>query len=424
MKQFFKSTRFFFLACLFLQLLTVPTSWAYPWLNNLLEDQPNRAQVTATGFYYENKKPKKFYFQMGSDFSFHNQKIDLDLGIDYLFYERRLYVRPSELAVFFPLFSSKWKMGLGMNKYLWSLTDSYWNHGLWQPRYKLDVFRPQIMGLSGLYFEYEGEDISWILLASYFHVPDISTSPRRPKKSNRLESKNPFFDQASADQFKWHFDEKSLHNIENLFHPVLAFQIKHSMEKAHFALSYAYKPANRFRRFFLVGALSPEKPPEIRQDLSTTETIDLSKLGSVSTEASEEAREKGQKIIAAYSQAAQDSLRSIKDFKIFLFPHHVAGLEGQADIGGGLSLSASLMYEKPVEGKGLSGDGWQSLKPESKLIASLLSYFKEKGETYETLLSFGWTKIKQSSESNRVEADMESAFGMGFYVERSSFCRS
>ena len=380
-KHFFTAFFLFFAAGLLFQTSIV---WAYPWLSPLLEEPTNRVEIFSEGFYYYKKPRPKAYFQFGSNFSYYNQKIDLDLGLDYSYSEKKLYPNPKALAVFFPSFSEKWRMGFGIKKRLWSLTDSYWNHGLWQARYKVDAFRPQPIGFPGLYFEYEG-DISFLFLASYFYIPNISYR----LEEGKIESKNPFFPKSLIDNDKFELqlpkDWSPVTIKESLFHPVLAFQIKHSFDKASLSVSYAYKPLNDFR-----------SSVEINQ----TQTINL---------------DEASKRLSSSAQSSSPKW-TVTDLNFYLLPHHLAGLEGWASIGQDLFLSASLFYDYPINKK---EEGDWNLLSNSKMIASLLAYFKKDRENYQTLLSFGWTKIQEAppqkkKNANIYEKELESIFGLGF----------
>lgn len=79
----------------------------------------------------------------------------------------------------------------GRKKDRWSLLDSYWELGLWQPQYRWDFLRPEEQGLVGAFFELPKQAIRLVLFASPLFVPESGPSYRI--RNGKLVSNNPWF---------------------------------------------------------------------------------------------------------------------------------------------------------------------------------------------------------------------------------------
>ena len=354
--------KFFFIV---LALLWQTAALAYPW-TFFRQAKPLRAfELSSRASYFMNGSTAAF---SGLKLNRHRQDININLGYNYSFLERRHYFRVSELAVHFPL-SKKWKMSLGFQDLFWSEADRYWNQGLWQPRYLLDPFRPAQMGLPGLYFNYEG-DSSLTFLLSYFYLPDIIIYPRL--KDGRIVSRNPFFVD-SIKGFDWNIKKLELFNIRRFFRPMAAFQIKHSLNSSNISLSYAYKPINQFQYVASFKGMDPssKKPNGF----------------------------------------------AINGFNFSILSHHLLSLEQETNINDRLSFFAGLSYESPE--KRLYGKGRISDSFESHLIGSAALYLREDlGKGSSALFSLGWMHVMESDSEgrrgNKVTEDFEAEFGRGF----------
>ena len=353
-------------------LLILPWMWlssaqAYPWLFFRQETLPRIVELDTYISYFLKDETTVF---SGIHLDYHRPTIDINLGYNYSFLEKKHYFRLSELAVIFPFISEEWKMILGFKDVLWSEADRYWNYGLWQPRYMLDPFRPVQMGLPGVYLDYKG-DTSFLFLFSYFYLPDIIIYPKLENK--QITSENPFF-VGIFEQFRWNIDKLDLFQLNRFFKPTVAFQIRHFIKDSNLSFSYAYKPVNQLQYsvFF--------------------QKVDLS------------SDEKGALVV--------------DDFNYSVVSHHLASLEGEVALSEGVSLFASLFYEKPEKQK--YGTQWFSDEFESHLTVSLLAYFQEKlGEKSKTLFTLGWTKTMENRSSkeasNTMTEDLEPVFSRGFY---------
>ncbi len=339
---------------------------AYPWMFFREAERPGFVELDT---HVSHFKGGQITALSGIKLNVQIPTININLGYNYSFLEERHYFRMSELAVMFPFVSEEWEMSLGFKDILWSEADRYWNYGLWQSRYMLDAFRPDQMGLPGLYLSYEG-DISALFLLSYFYLPDIIVAPKL--QGRQITSKNPFF-VTGFKNIQWNIGKLELFQIERFFHPVAAFQIKRFIGDSNISFAYAYKPVNQPQYAFLVQG------------------IDLS--------------------------SEKKGLLKVNDFQYFILSHHLANFEGEIALAEHASLFASLFYESPE--KKSYGKGWLSDDFESHLTFSLLAYFQEKlTDESETLFTVGYTKTINSSlnkrASNTVTDDLERFFGRSF----------
>lgn len=79
----------------------------------------------------------------------------------------------------------------GRKKDRWSLLDSFWELGTWQPQYRWDYLRPEEQGLIGVFFELPTDAFRLVLFASPLYVPE-SGAPYR-LNNHHLVSDSPWF---------------------------------------------------------------------------------------------------------------------------------------------------------------------------------------------------------------------------------------
>ena len=360
-------------------LTWIPSVQAYPWMFFRQHELPGLVELDTHVSYFFKDQATVF---SGIKLDYHHPTIDINLGYNYSFLEERHYFRMSELAVIFPFISEEWKMSLGFKDVLWSEADRYWNHGLWQPRYMLDAFRPVQMGLPGLYLNYE-KDVSLLFLFSYFYLPDIIIYPKL--RGKQVTSKNPFFVEPFQ-KFQWNIGKLELFQLNRFFKPTVAFQIRHFIEDSNVSFSYAYKPVNQFQYAVLLKQ----------------HNLDLSDDKKDHKKSNSPDDKKDQMII--------------EGFKYSILSHHLASLEGEIALAESVSLFASLFYENPEK---TYEKRWISDNFESHLTFSFLAYFQEKlAEGSETLFTLGYTKTMDDPSgkhtSNAWTEDLEPAFGRGF----------
>lgn len=83
------------------------------------------------------------------------------------------------------------RLTFGRKKDRWSLLDSFWELGTWQPQYRWDYLRPEEQGLVGLFFELPTNSFRLLLFASPLYVPESGASYRL--RNGKLVSNSPWF---------------------------------------------------------------------------------------------------------------------------------------------------------------------------------------------------------------------------------------
>ena len=356
-----------------------PPAQAYPWMFFRENKEP---EILKLDLHYSQFLYKKQSSYAGVQLNYHKTDIDINVGYQYSFLEKAHFLRLSELALNFPFIFKNLKINFGFKDVLWSEADRYFNQGFFQARYMVDAFRPFQMGLPGLYFNYQTDEqsnqgqSSFLLLVSYFYLPDIKAYP------NQKQSQNPFLieeyaqdlSQVNIDSFK----------IKRFLKPVVAFRLKHEIFKnSKISLSYAYKPMNQLQYAVLLN--SEPKPIDLSQ---TDKPLD------------------------------SENSFSFKNLKYSVLSHHLANLEWEAGLNDKFSLFGSLFYEKPE--KKHYGTNWISDDFETHFTVSLLAYYKANlGEQSNTLFTLGWTKTMesqlQSDKSNQVTQSYQEELGRYFY---------
>ena len=343
----------------------IPCVQAYPWMF-FREPTSSIIQLDGHSSYFLNGKTTVF---SGFQLEYHNPKLDLNLGYNYSFLEKRHYSRISELSVIFPFIFDNWKMILGIRDVLWSEADRYWNHGLWQARYLLDPLRPKQLGMPGLYFDHRTDTTSFLVSMSYFYIPDIIIFPKL--KNNKIVSKNPFFIN-KYDKFHWKVNELMPFEIKQFFKPSIAFRFQHFIDHYSINFAYAYKPVNQLQKAVSI------------------ESVDLS--------------ESSKRFLTA------------TEFKYLVLSHHLASLESEIKLSKHVSLFTSLFWEQPEQEK--YKENWISDDFSSHLTYSIVAYFKEKWEEdKKTLFTLGWTKTADKSSdlgSNPITDDFRDVFNRNF----------
>ncbi len=358
--------KFVALAFIF-SLSWISSAQAYPW-NFLKQDEPKSLFEIDVHAAYFIKGQTTAFSNIGTDY--HNPMLDINLGWTYSFFEEAHYFRVSELALIFPFIFENWNMTLGFKDVLWSVADRYWNYGLWQSRYMLDAFRPVQMGLPGLYFNYEGTS-SFLLLLSYFYLPDIMTYPEL--KGGRITSINPFFMKSFSQGVHWNVKKFNPFQISRFFKPVVALQFKHSLRNSNVSFAYAYKPVNQLQYSVFFSGINLSDP--------TSKNF------------------------------------SVNDFDYSVMSHHLFSVEGEVIFNKEFSLFTSLFYEKPDRMK--YRRNWISDDFEPHLTFSVLSSFEESlKEGSKSLFTIGYTQTIESSlkehRSNFITEDLEIFFGRDF----------
>ncbi len=83
------------------------------------------------------------------------------------------------------------RVTFGRKKDRWSLLDSFWELGTWQPQYRWDYLRPEEQGLVGLFLEIPTESVRFLFFVSPLYVPESGASYRL--RDGKLVSSSPWF---------------------------------------------------------------------------------------------------------------------------------------------------------------------------------------------------------------------------------------
>ncbi len=358
-----------FIKCFLVAFLLTPhLGISYPWVFFKDTKRKNYLEFDLhSSFFLENR----YSVFTGGKLEYHNSKIDIDIDYRYSLLEKKHYSRFGEISVILPLIQDQLNMILGFRDFVWNESDRYWNLGLWQPRYLLDIFRPLQTSLPGLYFDYlTSSNITLTLYLSYFYLPDVIIYPEI--KNGVITSKNPYFSNPNLRDVKWDVDKLRSFEFLSFLQPMMAFQIYHQLPYSEIFLSYAYKPKNQLQ-FFV-----------------HSEGISLSESDS--------------------------SKITIKGLDYDTVRHHLFTIESEMYLDNNLSVFASLFYERPEKLK--ARENWVSDGFEPHLTTSFLIYFKEEIKKVEkTVFTLGYIKNFESKNklesSNIITEDLEVVFGTG-----------
>ena len=337
-------------------------------------------------------KKKSFPLFAGISLRRKSRKTALDLSWQRSFIEKRSYFRFGELNAVFPLFSGqlddRLKLALGFSRRKWSEADEYWNLGLWLPRYKIDPFRPKTAGLPGAYLDFldSSGSVSFTALLSYFYLPDVIILPQL--FNGAVGSKNPFFSSSlvkSLSDVSWRIEKKPKIQLARLLKPLAAFQIRHKAADSRLSLSYAFKPVNQLQYAIRYGGI----------DLSSSS---LQKL-------------------------------TVKEIDYAAVSHHLLAVEGKWSLNSDISLTGSLLHERPGKykktDKAPAGGGWLTDDFEAHWTASLFGRMRGAfAKNEKAFFSFGYIKVFEEKEglgkaagkrsSNAIIEDLEPFFGRAF----------
>lgn len=342
-------------------------SVAYPWSFFKEVKRDNYLELDFQSSFFINNK---FSSSVGGQLEFHSSKADIDLSYYYSVIEKKPYFRFGELSLTYPLTKST-QLVLGFRDFVWSESDRYWNHGRWQPRYLIDVFRPLETSLPGIYLDQKFQDTTSVsFYYSHFYLPDIIPLPEL--KDGVVFTKNPFFESIySTKNINW--DVQSLKKVQlaSFFKPLYAFHVQHQVSHSELFFSYAYKPMNQLQFFIYTEGVNLSS--------KETENLSISKL----------------------------------DYAVLY--HHLLTVETEIHVSDVLSVFASILYENPEAPAVDNHQQWLSDQPEPKLIASALIYFKEEiKDTEKVTLALGYTKVFENNSpqkiNNLITEDLEFLF--------------
>lgn len=131
----------------------------------------------------------------------------------------------------------------------WSEMDTWWNLGLWQPNYALDLLRPETQGLVGVFFEYEMANSKLVFYGSPLFIPSIGPDVR--EENGNLVSDSRWYRKPSS-KFNFNSRINTISYDLDINYQELAsktslgasYQAGNKKEGAWFVTSFAFKPMN------------------------------------------------------------------------------------------------------------------------------------------------------------------------------------
>ncbi len=132
----------------------------------------------------------------------------------------------------------------------WSTLDTYWQLGLWQPRFRWNYLNPDAVGLTGFFFSKETANVQASVFASPIYIPELGAQPNLNDgvftSSNRFVALPPrqialFGTSLPA---KYALDTPPISDI--VFNPSVSALVRiGGRQGAWSKASYAYEPVNR-----------------------------------------------------------------------------------------------------------------------------------------------------------------------------------
>ncbi len=181
-------------------------------------------------------------------------------------------------------FSPSWSVALGRRLNAWSKLDRHWALGLWEPWFRWNPFKPQPMGLPGVWVLSKGQNFALQAYASPMLLPEQGA--QMSNYNGQVLSSNPW-----ADSYNYPIDYgqglRPVHYRIELprwsalvFPKTLYYAMRFKAQSEHGfwgSLSYAYKPQNKwglayFTRIFGTAPEEPgredqeERPPDTEPD--------------------------------------------------------------------------------------------------------------------------------------------------------------
>lgn len=137
----------------------------------------------------------------------------------------------------------------GRKKMLWSELDSRWNLGLWQPVFKWNPLAPEEQGLSGIFWQVDRPQYTFVLFASPLYIPN--QGPSFEIQDGGFTRGNPWFHQppqsvriwneATAMQYRFDQPNETQIVLQNSYGSKVSFGEAQNLRAQ---LSYLYGPDN------------------------------------------------------------------------------------------------------------------------------------------------------------------------------------
>lgn len=151
-----------------------------------------QAQITEQDQQYSSFIPSvEIYERWGSPENPHHLLVGQGFVVVPMSYQDDIGFAAPELYYQFVAIPKQVKFGLGRIRQDWSLLDSHWNLGLWQPLVRWDAARPVEQGLTGFFFEANQSYFRSVLMVSNVFLPDQQAS--YSEENGHIVSSNRWF---------------------------------------------------------------------------------------------------------------------------------------------------------------------------------------------------------------------------------------
>jgi hypothetical protein len=172
---------------------------------------------------------------------------DFSAGTFFKRSQTQLVVREMNLS-FMP--EKSVEITLGRKKKMWSQMDSFWQLGLWQPKYAIDTLRPEQQGLTGLFIDRNEENFGFLFFASPIFIPTMGPEIREESGSLRSDSrwyKQPISEISFGQRVNSFVYKLDIPEVAKLaVNPSLGLSLRFGQQENGLSsrVSYARKPVN------------------------------------------------------------------------------------------------------------------------------------------------------------------------------------
>lgn len=146
--------------------------------------------------------------------------------------------------------TSPFKISLGRKRQDWSALDQTWQLGIWQPRFRWDYIRPESVGLTGAFLEYERGPLRVTGFGSPFYVPERGVSVS--VEDGTVLARSPWFISPPSQVNVMNRNTPALYSLQLpavrdlVLHPSYALQVRVGETQGFWgAVSGARKPMNQ-----------------------------------------------------------------------------------------------------------------------------------------------------------------------------------
>ena len=194
---------------------------------------------TAAGSHFLFANPNLRYFA-GLSVDIHNEFWDVSTRYTYSVREEHHYIRPYELAFKVQREDGQWV--IGRYRVEWDWADHFWNRGLWEPFYREDALRARQGGLSGIFRQFDYDNVHLTLFGSPIFIPE--SGPHFIEKNGRLVSNNPWFVPPPNRKIGFTNIVPSYRLPSFTWQDAMQLSLGGRVEYKKFYIGYMYKPIN------------------------------------------------------------------------------------------------------------------------------------------------------------------------------------